>query len=289
MHIARSFDVPRPSSSSAPRARPLANDLPESAYDGGLIGAVGQVYPPSTRLEDVPPIKTDDSTSDHLIVAVNGIRTTLREQRADLQALAEASGDRVVGVHNATGGFVPDMAQALMDKDARLQSLFVDVFDRASIKLGRSASKPPLVGKHPAVQSNPATKTLTNLVWQQVVEKGGTIHLLAHSQGGIITANALAEVSRRLRVEQQLSPDEVERVLSRCTVETFGAAVHSYVNGPKYMHYLNTHDWVPFLGLKVVGLAGKGAQVHRFADPGDGARWKGPCHKFETYLRNRQR
>lgn len=279
--------APRAGTSASEAVRPLDEGLSEQAYDGGLVGAGGRVYPASTPLEAVPTIRGEPAGNDELIVSVNGIRTTLAEQIEDLEALAAATGSRVVGVHNSTGGAGRDLLQSVADKDTRVESFWVDVFDRASVRMGRSPEKAPLVGREAPGHRNPATDSLTNVIWRQVVEKGGSIHLVAHSQGAIITSNALAEVKRRLRTEQRLTPDQATEVLSRCRVETFGGAVHCFVTGPQYDHYVNTRDWVPLLGLKAFGLAGGGANVHRITDPGDGPFWKGPCHDFQTYLRNR--
>ena len=232
----------------------LASRGSDREFDGRFVGAGGRTYAPSTPLSQVPAVlPSDGRTTEETVVYVNGISTTKDGQFRSLQQIADHTGARVVGVHNATqGGFV-DVIQSAGD-----------IFD-----IGR----------------NPAVDTLADTVYEEITS-GRTVHLMAHSQGALITSRALQDVYQRLRVEDGLSRREAERLLSRVEVETFGGAAGSYPDGPRYVHYVNRRDPVAAL----VGLGplanplvhpGRGAVVHRFSE-GDNA------HGFEqTYLPRR--
>jgi hypothetical protein len=223
-------------------------------FDGLFVGANGRTYPPSTPLANVPAVLPGDGRAPvGTIVYVNGISTTKDGQLGSLLQIADQTGVRVVGIHNATQGGVVDVIQSAGD-----------TFD---------------VGRNPAVD------TLADTVYGEI-NAGRTIHLMAHSQGALITSRALQDVYQRLRVEDGLSRREAERMLSRVEVETFGGAAGSYPDGPRYVHYVNRRDAVP--GLFGLGPfanplvhPGRGAVVHRFSE-GDNA------HGFEqTYLPRR--
>jgi hypothetical protein len=223
-------------------------------FDGLFVGADGRTYPPSTPLAQVPAVLPRDGRAPAgTIVYVNGISTTKDGQFGSLQRIADRTGARVVGIHNATQGGAADVIQSAGD----------------TLDVGR----------------NPVVDTLADTVYEEV-NAGRTVHLMAHSQGALITSRALTDVYQRLRVEDGLSRREAERRLSRVEVETFGGAAGYYPDGPRYVHYVNRRDAVP--GLFGLGpfanplvRPGRGAVVHRFSE-GDNA------HGFEqTYLPRR--
>lgn len=223
-------------------------------FDGLFVGAGGRTYAPSTPLAQVPAVvPSDGRVPTETIVYVNGISTTKDGQFGSLQQIADRTGARVVGIHNATqGGFV-DVIQSAGD----------------TLDLGH----------------NPAVDTLADTVYAEI-KAGRTIHLMAHSQGALITSRALTDVYQRLRVEDGLSRREAQRMLSRVEVETFGGAAGSYPDGPRYVHYVNRRDAVP--GLFGLGPfanplvhPGRGAVVRRFSEGHN-------AHGFEqTYLPRR--
>ena len=236
-------------SQDAPPARVSDRD-----FDGLFVGAGGRTYAPPTPLSEVEGVVPGDGrVPDGTIVYVNGINTTKDGQLQSLQRIADRTGARVVGVHNATQGAVVDVIQSAGD----------------TLDIGR----------------NPAVDTLADTVYGEITA-GRTIHLMAHSQGALITSRALTDVYRRLRVEDGLSRRGAERLLSRVEVETFGGAAGSYPDGPAYVHYVNRRDAVP--GLFGLGPfanplvhPGRGAVVHRFSEGHD-------AHGFEeTYLPRR--
>ncbi len=232
----------------------LATRGSDRDLDGRFVGAAGRTYPPSTPLSDVPAVLPGGGREPTgTIVYVNGISTTKDGQYRSLRQIADRTGARVVGIHNATQGGVVDVIQSAGD----------------TLDLGR----------------NPAVDTLADAVYEEITS-GRTIHLMAHSQGALITSRALTDVYQRLRVEDGLSRREAERLLARVEVETFGGAAGSYPDGPRYVHYVNRRDAVPALfGLgpfaNPLVHPGRGAVVHRFTEGRD-------AHGFEqTYLPRR--
>lgn len=215
---------------------------PDRMSDGKFVGAKGQSFPPGTPLKDIPAVTPlDNPNPSKSILYVNGIMTPMQGQLQEMQSIADTADARVIGIHNATQGLVTDLAQCVTDK-----------LDK---------------GKNPAVD------TLADTVYGEL-KAGREVHLMGYSQGGLITARALFDVERRLRMEDGMSKPQVEQLMSKLSVETFGAASTRYPDGPKYVHYINNADAVPTLtGLggsvdptAFLKDAGKGAVVHRFTD-----------------------
>jgi hypothetical protein len=218
------------------------NAKPDRMFDGQLVGTQGQTFPPGTPLSAIPGVTPKNNPNPtETILYVNGIMTPKEGQVSEMQSIAETSGAKVIGIHNSTQGLVADLAQCVGDK-----------LDKGS---------------------NPAVDTLADTLYSEL-KAGRSVSLMGYSQGGLITARALFDVERRLRIEDGLSKPEVEQAMSKLKVETFGAASTRYPDGPRYVHYVNNADAVPTLtGLggsidpaAFLKDAGKGAVVHRFTD-----------------------
>ncbi|MBZ4418434.1 hypothetical protein [Myxococcus sp. RHSTA-1-4] len=215
---------------------------PDRMSDGKFVGAKGQSFPPGTSLKDIPAVTPlDNPNPSKSILYVNGIMTPMEGQLREMQSIADTADARVIGIHNATQGLVTDLAQCVGDK-----------LDKGH---------------------NPAVDTLADTVYNEL-KAGREVHLMGYSQGGLITARALFDVQRRLRIEDGMSKAQTEQLMSRLNVETFGAASTRYPDGPRYVHYINDADPVPTLTglggsidpLAFLKDAGKGAVVHRFTD-----------------------
>jgi hypothetical protein len=219
-----------------------ATSKPDSAYDGFFVGAEGKTFSPATPLNQIPTVKPSDGReTNETLIFINGINTSRNDQATSLQAIANQTGARVVGIHNGTDGMIADLSQSLTDK----------------LDMGK----------------NPAVDTLADTVYRDI-KAGHSIHLIAHSQGGLITSRALNHVYQRLRIEDGWSKAATEKQLGMVKVETFGAAAGHYPDGPQYVHYINRDDPVPSLfGLgwdpdkfNPTLHAGRGAVVHWFND-----------------------
>jgi len=215
---------------------------PDRMHDGKFVGTQGQTFPPSTPLSQIPGVTPKNNPNpSETILYVNGIMTPLDGQLKEMQSIAETSGAKVVGIHNSTQGLTTDLAQCVTDK-----------LDKGT---------------------NPAVDTLADTVYSEL-KAGRDVHLMGYSQGGLITARALFDVEKRLRIEDGMSKAQVEGLMSHLKVETFGAASTKYPDGPQYVHYVNNADLVPTLTglggsvdpLQFLKDAGKGAVVHRFTD-----------------------
>lgn len=208
-------------------------------FDGYFVGANGQTFAPGTNLNDIPAVTPSNGvTNNETLIYINGISTDVERQTQSLQSIADVTGSRTIGIHNSTQGGLLDVVQSLGDK----------------LDLG----------------SNPAVDTLADTVYNEITA-GRSVHLFAHSQGGIITSRALQDVSNRLRLEDGLSKREAENLLSNVKVETFGGASRRYPDGPQYVHYVNRRDLVPQLfGLREFlnpfANEGRGAVTHYFSE-----------------------
>lgn len=240
--------------SNIPLLRTTTNTQSDRDFDGFYVGADGNTYSPTTPLNEIPAVQPSDGrTPNETLIYVNGVNTTKDGQYGSLQAIADQTGAQVIGIHNSTEGSFVDVIQSIGDK----------------LDIG----------------TNPAVDTLADTVYNEI-SAGRTVHLMAHSQGALITSRALQDVKNRLMLEDGMSRREAESLLSNVKVETFGGAAGSYPNGPQYVHYVNRRD--PIAALFGLGPfsnpfvhSGRGAVVHRFSE-GDNA------HGFEaTYLPRR--
>lgn len=204
----------------------------DRTHDGHFLGADGKFYAPETPLENIPPILPDNGKeASELIIEINGIMTPGALHQRTLQALAN-TGARVIGVHNATSGMLSDLAQTVMDK----------------LDWGK----------------NPAVDTVNKVLWD-ALEKGQSVRFAGHSQGAVIIARALVDAKNRMLLEKGMTPDEVTQALRKVTVETFGGAATSFLDGPQYRHMVNRWDLIPW----VSGVGG--SDLHPFSRPGKGA------------------
>jgi hypothetical protein len=206
----------------------------DGQFDGKFVGKNGKTFPPGTPLADIPgATPKGGATRPGTILYVNGIGIEKDRQGRELEEIANRSGMKTVGLHNATNGMPFDLFQAAADK-----------LDR-----GR----------------NPAVSALTSAVLGELDAKR-PVHLMAHSHGAIITSRALESVRKTLR-QRGLSDAECERAMGNIKVETFGGAASRYPNGPQYVHYVNVAD----VQTLAVGL-GKGTDA-RSKNAGTGAKF----------------
>lgn len=225
----------------------------DAQYDGAFVGASSRAYSSNGAVAEAWSSKTswrqltgtrpnNGRALQGKALYVNGMNTPLSSQAKSMQHIANSTGKEVIGIHNATHGFLRDGLECTTDK--------MNVFNN---------------GSH---------RTLTEAIYQHVKTRPNEpLDLVAHSQGGIITSRALHDVKNRLRREDGLSKPEVEQALSNVRIQTAGAAAVSYPTGPKYLHHVNTKDMVPqtFGGTAFGWLtdSSKDKHVHRFSKEGN--------------------
>jgi hypothetical protein len=185
-------------------------------YDGAVIGRHGQVYPPGSdagQVQGVLPNNGRQPTGER-IYYVNGIMNDAGVQYGSAQQTANATGAEVIAIHNSTEGFIKDLAQCGLDKLPSFGS------------------------------TNAATQRLALQIIKDL-ENNRPVHLMAHSQGGLVTSGALSLVKEYLETVKPADPAKADKLLSGIKVETFGSAAASWPKGPQYVHYINTYDTVP--------------------------------------------
>jgi hypothetical protein len=178
------------------------------------------------------------------IFYVNGVTTTRAVHCETLREIANSTCAKVVGIYNATEGFLSDGLQT--------------GGDRQLINRAASGSPPRLDGR------NPAVNTVSDTVYNEV-SQGRDVELWAHSQGGAVTSLGLYSANSRLAADGQ--PNAMQ---GNVKVTSMGSAAPRWVDGPEYEHYVHANDITPVsLGLgsdreAAEQRAGQGADVHIF-------------------------
>lgn len=203
---------------------PLPKNMPAAFYDGALLGSGNNAYTAETGcsvIEGVLPAGGLVAQSDSKILYINGISTSPGMAFQNMQCTANVTGSEIVGIYNATDGNIADVLQAMGDKWS--------------------------------IGNNPAVTTLAQELHSAIAAGEGR-DLIGDSHGGLIISRALNLVISELQ-EKGWEKDAIEVALSHFRVETFGGAAWTYPDGPKYVHYVNEYDPIPFhFGLTAHGL-----------------------------------
>ncbi len=244
----------------AQRKEAVKDDLD---YDGALITKDGAIRIGTLNQLDwhnLPGIipKTGTLSGDTLIY-INGQNTPVYSQVTAMQAIADAYGVKVLGIHTATHGH--------QFKDG-LQSLE----DKLNMSTGPAKALEKLI--------------LNYLLENNAKEK--PLRLMAHSRGGIITSHALTNVYEKLTQVFQQLPDvnkkkarQIAReLMADIKVTTLAGGAYHYPQGPDYEHWINKKDPVPMIfGAGEYGKEGK--NVHFFSATTR-------KHNVDTYLKHIQ-
>ena len=186
--------------SCLPPRHHAADPVASRKYDGYIVGAGGRMIEPDAPLGDASTVEPRTGASKGVAIFVNGILNNLGDQTRALQGVADATGYSVVGVHNATGGAVSDLAESIGQKLGLDQQRCVD--------------------------------TTARLVLDELAGDR-SVRLFGHSQGGLVLSLALAKVKSQLE-SRGFSPGQVKAQLARIEVTALGSAASSYPEGPKY-------------------------------------------------------
>jgi hypothetical protein len=157
------------------------------------------------------------------ITYVNGINTryTPEDPEKDLfsvgicktmQEIANTTCSEVTGVYNATEGMGRDLDECLDN-------------------IAKNSNAPSVI-------------TLRKMM-VDAARTGQPMTLYAHSQGGLITQEAVAQAKQTLMNEDNLTSEEAERRLGVVSIKSFGTAMWGWPSGPHYERFTNTSDPVP--------------------------------------------
>jgi len=243
-----------------PTGRPVAGQT-NAALDGHLTTTQnnGTEYGTGVAAGSIP-----GANGRKNVMYVNGVQNSPQDAQGSMRNIEQTTGERAVGLYNATDSVRADFWQSHVDRNENTA--------RAN-------------GTWTGQSANAATRSLSDSIVNHLNNQQGDLHIMAHSQGGVITANALYDARQRLT--QQHGAAEADRMMQRLNVETFGGASQNYPDGPRYTHWINDSDRVtiePGLGTDPAH-GGRGAQFRHFNDR---STWTG--HNFnDVYLPNRQR
>ncbi|MFO0012886.1 MAG: hypothetical protein ACK553_09100 [Planctomycetota bacterium] len=185
------------------------------------------------------------------VVFVNGMLNSPSDHRDSATALSLLQGCPVIGVYNRTDGFWSDLGQCITDK-ARLVHIQAEVghlnfaqwvsatqaLFQQSQRFNPSLTLVDFVGS--LIQDNAATYALYGLL----AGEGGiprSTPIYCHSQGNLITSNALTAVALALGVD----------ALRDIEVHSFGSPCRYWPPGISRVNNAFTFDPVSWLDLRV--------------------------------------
>jgi tetratricopeptide (TPR) repeat protein len=187
----------------------------QPAFDGTFVGinpSTGEpkYYSAATSPLQINPVKPVGTVwGGGVIWYVNGILTDPKDQIETMKAIANKSGQPVIGIRNTSYGFQYDFPQTLGD-------LF-------------------------GTSNNPATTTLTNAIYNEL-KSNRRVHLFGHSQGTVIIGNAIENVSKKFEKVDKLPFCEILYKLSLIKAELYASPKFKFISGPSYVHFCNYLD-----------------------------------------------
>jgi hypothetical protein len=202
----------------------------QKQFDGKFVGK-GCEPAPKAPAEGVQPKKCPGGGKQgKKIYYVNGINTKLKENDkfegsgmcGNMHAIADTTCAEVVGIYNATEGMGRDLDECLSN-------------------IGRA-------GK------TPAAKTLSDEMMRNLTrEPPEKMTVFAHSQGGLVTQEALVDTKARL-VAMGMTPEQAEARMGALEVKSFGTAVAGWPQGPQYERFTNLKDPIPYVIAGAQGI-----------------------------------
>jgi hypothetical protein len=128
-----------------------------------------------------------------------------------MQLLANATCAEVSGVYNATGGMAADLGQCLTN-----------------------------IAK---TSNSPSVHTLEQQMLASLSQNPPGMTIFAHSQGGLITQEAIKRVKNDLTTKYGVAG--AEQRMQSINIKSFGTAEEGWPVGPKYEQFTNVSDTVP--------------------------------------------
>jgi hypothetical protein len=151
------------------------------------------------------------------IYYINGIDTEPQANCASSKSIANATCAEVISVYNRTEGIISDTRECVKNIRKTDDVTPTDAMEK-------------IMKNH---FGNPPEKPYQEL------------NLYAHSQGGLITQEALIQYKANLK--RTMTDERAEEVLKNINVKTFGTAQRGWPRGPKYERFLNVFDPVPHI------------------------------------------
>lgn len=188
------------------------------------------------------------------VVFVNGMDNSKADHRGSALGLSTLQGCPVIGIYNETDGKFKDLGQCIMDK-ATFGSLSPNIVGTVSgyqgwkdavhsVFVAAKAAKPTLTLPdfvHDMLRMNKATQALyAYLVTLGSGERKAT-KIYCHSQGNLITSNALTAVAIALG----------EGEIAGMEVNGFGSPCRYWPPGIKRTNYAFTFDPVSWLDYRI--------------------------------------
>ena len=200
--------------------------------DGFFVGSNGCAYDPALfNVEDIAAVEPTNGVTPEIttpIFVVNGGFATLDELINRLQATADAKQRPVIGIYNA---------------HLDLLGEFLKLFDLI----------------------NPSATTFRNEAFEQI-SNGHRVTLHGISQAGFIISRSLIQLKFIIWLYNPFSESRRNELIDLLDVEVVGGLGVYFPDGPRYVHYVNERDWLPYLSGIMIPNAhpGKGAVIATF-------------------------
>ncbi|MFI3187709.1 MAG: hypothetical protein QX198_17175 [Methylococcaceae bacterium] len=224
------------------------------------------------------------------LVFVNGIMNTPEDHRNACVDLMDATSCEVLGVYNQTGFDKPEQLTSIYEavnvkgKSLNdLSNLIDDVLECASDQVGLVARALGYTGNSP----NKCTNSLLNLLLFNAANwPNKPLCIVAHSQGNLITSNALMLYSALISGKKTTKNDYIKKMLAKgspACIYVFSVASPA-ISWPTN-HFIDVgnywHRWDPVTAFSI----GRNMQG---SDSGQGAVTdRSSSHSFSSYLENK--
>lgn len=183
------------------------------------------------------------------VIFVNGMANSKSDHASSARALSLLQGCPVIGVYNETDGTWVDLGQCITDKAslAHVQAGLLMTYDQwmtaaQALYLAARALRPGLTSVEffdTLIASNRSTSALYRLLASGIVSLSAT-PIYCHSQGNLITSNALTAVS------MALGPASI----SGMEINSFGSPCRYWPPGINRTNNAFTFDPVSWLDLR---------------------------------------
>ena len=181
------------------------------------------------------------------VVFVNGMQNSASDHANSARKLSEVQACPVIGVFNKSDGFGADLGQCIRDKITLVGAVAVGFSGwQKAVDAGYLAAKAkrPTLSKidfvGTLIDGNKAAKSLYLYVASLTSDERRALKIFCHSQGNLITSNALTSVALALG----------EGAIGGIEVYSYGSPCRYWPNGIKHTNFAFTFDPVALLDLR---------------------------------------